>query len=181
MTMTSGSYAESVWTVSRSDSPLSTLEPDARRLTTSAESRLAASSNDELVRVEASKNTVITVRPRRVGTFLRSRCMTDSKPSAVCRMRSTSSRSRSATEIRWRRSCGGFGGESSTTLLFRADEHDAIDLVDLEQLDVHPLAAGGGQVLPDVIGADRELPVAAVDEDGELHPPGAAVVEERLD
>jgi hypothetical protein len=89
---------------------LSTLDPDAFRLTTSAESRFAASSNDELVRVEASKKTVMTVRPRRVGTFFRSRCITDSKPSAVCRIRSTSSRSRSATEIRWRRSRGGFGG-----------------------------------------------------------------------
>ena len=37
--------------VSRSDSPLSTEEPVDRMLTTSAESRLAASSNDELVRV----------------------------------------------------------------------------------------------------------------------------------
>ncbi len=110
ITITSGSYAESVWTVSRSDSPLSTLEPAAFRLTTSAESRLAASSNDELVRVDASKKTVMMVRPRRVGTFFRSRCMTASKPSAVWRMRSTSSLSRSATEIRWRRGCGFCGG-----------------------------------------------------------------------
>ena len=56
--------------VSRSDSPLSTLDPAAFRLTTSAESRLAASSNDELVRVDDSKKTVITVRPRSVGHLL---------------------------------------------------------------------------------------------------------------
>ena len=81
ITITSGSYAESVWTVSRSDSPLSTLDPAAFRLMVSADSRLAASSNDELVRVDASKKTVITVRPRRVGTFFMSRCITLSKPS----------------------------------------------------------------------------------------------------
>ena len=100
--MTSGSYAESVWTVSRSDSPLSTLDPAAFRLMVSADRRLAASSNDELVRVDASKKTVITVRPRRVGTFFMSRCITLSKPSAVSRIRSMSARRRSVIEIRCR-------------------------------------------------------------------------------
>ena len=37
--------------VSRSDSPLSIAEPLERTFTRSADSRLAASSNDELVRV----------------------------------------------------------------------------------------------------------------------------------
>ena len=74
--------------VSLSDSPLSTLEPEALRLMVSADSRLAASSNDELVRVEDSKKTVMTVRPRRVGTFFTSRRMMLWKPSAVSRMRS---------------------------------------------------------------------------------------------
>jgi len=101
---------ERLGVMDRLDREPSTLEPDAFRLTTSAESRFAASSNDELVRVDDSKKTVMTVRPRRVGTFFRSRCTTDSKLSAVARMRSTSSRSRSATEIRWRRGCGVCGG-----------------------------------------------------------------------
>ena len=86
--------------MSFSDSPLSTLEPDAFRLMVSADSRLAASSNELDVRVDDSKNTFMTVRPRSVGTFLTSRCMTDSKPSAVSRMRSTSARSRSPIESR---------------------------------------------------------------------------------
>ena len=38
-----------------------------------------------------------------------------------------------------------------------------------------------GQVLADVVGADRQLAVAAVDEHGELDARGPAVVEERLD
>ncbi|MDX6679473.1 MAG: hypothetical protein QOE31_3525, partial [Solirubrobacteraceae bacterium] len=43
-----------VWTVSFSDSPFSTLEPDEAKLMTSALSDLAASSKLERVRVEAS-------------------------------------------------------------------------------------------------------------------------------
>ena len=43
------------------------------------------------------------------------------------------------------------------------------------------LAARGRQVLADVVGADRQLAVAAVGEHGELHARRAAVVEQRLD
>src|SRR3954468_15150173 len=52
MTIALGSYALSVCKVSLSDSPFSTDEPDDLTLITSADSRLAASSNDELVRVD---------------------------------------------------------------------------------------------------------------------------------
>src|ERR687885_158880 len=41
--------------------------------------------------------------------------------------------------------------------------------------------AGGRKVLAHVVGPDRQLAVAAVDEDGELDPIGPAVVEQRLD
>ena len=54
ITITSGSYAASVRAVSRSDSPLSTDDPLARSTIVSAESRLAASSKLESVRVEDS-------------------------------------------------------------------------------------------------------------------------------
>ena len=53
-TIASGLCALSVSTVSFSDSPFSTLEPLAAKLTTSADSRLAASSKELRVRVEAS-------------------------------------------------------------------------------------------------------------------------------
>jgi hypothetical protein len=56
-----------------------------------------------------------------------------------------------------------------------------VDLVDLDELHLDALAAGGGQVLAHVVGADRKLTVAAVGEDGELHARRPAVVEERLD
>jgi len=48
---------------------LLTLVPDALTLTTSALRRLPASSNEARVRVEASKNMLITVLPRSVGTL----------------------------------------------------------------------------------------------------------------
>jgi hypothetical protein len=54
MTIASGSKEESVAIVSLSDSPLSTEDPAALIETRSAERRLAASSNEALVRVEDS-------------------------------------------------------------------------------------------------------------------------------
>ena len=48
-------------TVSFSDSPLSTLDPEERMLMVSALSRLAASSNELEVRVDASKKRFTTV------------------------------------------------------------------------------------------------------------------------
>jgi hypothetical protein len=48
------------------------------------------------------------------------------------------------------------------------DEQDTVDLVHLDELHLDALAARGRKVLADVVGADRELAVAAVDEDGEL-------------
>jgi hypothetical protein len=54
ITIASGLWADSVRTVSFSDSPFSTLEPLAAKFTTSALRRLAASSKLERVRVEAS-------------------------------------------------------------------------------------------------------------------------------
>jgi hypothetical protein len=54
MTMTSGSYAPSVIAVSFSDSPLSTAEPAALMDMTSADSRFAASSKLDDVRVDDS-------------------------------------------------------------------------------------------------------------------------------
>ena len=45
----------------------------------------------------------------------------------------------------------------------------------------HVLGPGRGQVLADVVGANRQLAMAAIGEHGQLHPLGAAVVEQRLD
>src|SRR6266496_2259948 len=60
-------------------------------------------------------------------------------------------------------------------------EDDAVDLVHLDELDLDAFAARGRQVLADVVGPDRQLAVAAVDEAGELDAGGPSVIEERLD
>jgi hypothetical protein len=130
------------------DSPLSRDEPAAFSDITSADSFLAASSKLDEVRVEDSKKRFSTSLPCRVGSF----SSTPAKAPAVSRIRSTSSRVRSAIEIR----C-------------------------LLELDLDPLAARGREVLPDVVGADRQLTVAAVNEDGELDAGRPAVLEERFD
>ena len=83
----------------------------------------------------------MTVRPRSVGTFLISRPLTSAKLSARSRMRSMSSRVRSAIEIRWR----------SRALLLPCEVASRCDLVDaVELLDahVHALARAVGRFLP---------------------------------
>lgn len=102
MTTASAPMASRVSAVSLSDSPLDTLDPLAEKLITSADSRLAAASNEMRVRVESSKNRLTTVRPRSVGSFLMERSETLASSSAVSRMRSASSLVRSPAEIRWR-------------------------------------------------------------------------------
>ena len=100
--------------MSLSDSPLSTDEPLDLTDMTSAESRLAASSKLDDVRVDDSKNRLTTVRPRRVGSFFISRSSDRSKLPAVASSRVTSSRVRSVIEIRWRRGGGSDGGSRSS-------------------------------------------------------------------
>src|SRR5207249_4581943 len=140
--------------VSFSDSPLSTEEPAALIDITSAESRFAASSKLEDVRVEDSKKRLTTVRPRRVGSFYISRSSERAKLRAVPSRRTTSSRVRSAIEIRWRRGGVVAGGSSSpmtwtSDIVSLLDQQHAVDLVDLQELHLHALVAPGGQVLPD--------------------------------
>jgi hypothetical protein len=76
MTMASGRMASRLRAVSISVSPFWVELVDAEKASVSALSRLAASSKESLVRVEFSKKTSATVRPRRVGTFLIRRSLT---------------------------------------------------------------------------------------------------------
>ena len=66
------------------------------------------------VRVEASKNRLTIVRPRSVGSFFISRSSDRSKVPAVASSRLTSSRVRSAMEIRCRLDGGSDGGSRSS-------------------------------------------------------------------
>ena len=69
---------------------------------TSAESRLAAASNEMRVRVESSKKRFTTVRPRSAGSFLIGRSASERSSSAVLSTSSASSRVRSAALSRCR-------------------------------------------------------------------------------
>ena len=174
--------------MSFSDSPLSTDEPLDLTDMTSAESRLAASSKLDDVRVDDSKNRLTTVRPRRVGSFFISRSSDRSKLPAVASSRvdvlarEVGDRDQVAAR-RWvgRRQQVVAHQLNRHAASLLGDQHDPVDLVDLDELHLDALGAGGGQVLADVVGADRQLAVAAVGDDGELDARGAAVVEERLD
>ena len=46
-------------------------------------------------------------------------------------------------------------------------DQDGIEAIGLLQLDLDIVLTGRGDVLADVVGADGQLPVAAIDEDGE--------------
>jgi len=70
MTTQSAAIASNVFAVSINVSPFDTLLLDEEMLTTSAERRFPAISNDVRVRVDASKKRLMTVLPRSVGTFL---------------------------------------------------------------------------------------------------------------
>src|SRR3989442_12256519 len=131
----------------------------------------------------------MTRRPLSVGSFLTSRSMLRSNVRAVASSRSRWSRVTSLIEMKWRFG-GGAGGRRSSRmtlispivgLLRFRDQEDAVDLVDLDELHLDALVARGREVLADVVGADRELSVAAVDEHRELDARRAAVVEQRLD
>ncbi len=101
-TTASAPIASRVSEVSLRLSPLDSDEPFAEKLMTSAESRLAAASNEMRVRVLSSKNRLTTVRPRSAGSFLIGRSASDSISSAVSRTSSASARVRSAALSRCR-------------------------------------------------------------------------------
>src|SRR3954470_14446288 len=194
-TIASLPIASSVSAVSLRLSPLLTLDPFAEKLITSADSRLAASSKEIRVRVESSKKRLTTVRPRSVGSFFTSRpASAESICAAVSRTSVASARSRSpvssscrltVSPVRFR---GRSAPRSQSSLrcslpvaspgLLR--EQDLVGAVDLGEVHAHLLGARGGHVLADVVGADRQLPVASVDQDRELHRPRPAEVAQRV-
>src|SRR2546430_11782694 len=103
---------------------------------------------------------LITSRPFRVGSFLTSRSRLRSNVRAVASSRSTSSRVTSLIEMKCRFG-GGAGGRRSSRmtrisaivapLLWRGHEYKLVDLVDLDELHLDALVAGGREVLADVV------------------------------
>ena len=101
MTTISTFIERMLFTVSMSVSPFETDETDAEKLTTSAERRFSASSNEVRVRVLFSKNRLAMVVPLSEGTFLMGRDNTSEKVSAVRRISSMSFLLRYLIPNRW--------------------------------------------------------------------------------
>ena len=170
--------------MSRRDSPLLSELDELVKVITSAESRLAAASNESRVRVESSKNAEATVLPRSAGTLGIGRRPTSTKLSASRRTSSMPSRPRSETLSRCR---GVIGPRRPARPGRRSDrpgrdsgsdhvpEHDAFGA------DVDHLEAAGGKVLADVVGTDRQFTVPSVDHYGELDDCRAAEVRQRIE
>src|SRR4029453_15786632 len=97
-TKTFGPMACRVRAVSSRVSPFETEEPPLEILITSADKVLPAISKEVLVRVESSKKRLMTVFPRRGGTFLMSRESTSLKDLALSKISSTSETSKSFVE-----------------------------------------------------------------------------------
>ena len=86
--------------MSFSDSPLLRLEPLDEKLMTSAESLLAAASNEIRVLVESYAKRLTMVRPRRVGNFFMGVSLTFASSAAVSRIVIASLREISAIDRR---------------------------------------------------------------------------------
>src|SRR5918992_5500077 len=158
-TMASAPRRSRVTTVSISDSPLAMAEPLSESEITCAPERLAASSKETAVLVDASKKARQTVLPASASPTLPSANALARSRISLMSSRPTSSRVRK--------------------LLISNDDHPVLP-IGLLQVDKHPLAARGRHVLPYVIGPDRQLPVAAVDENRQPDSGGPAELAGRL-
>src|SRR5881275_2163199 len=147
--------------VSLSVSPLVRLEVVTEILITSALRRCAASSNEVRVRVLGSTKKFTSVLPRSAGTFLISRVPTCLKASAVSRMKLISSAESSRSPSKSLR---------FQFISFFKQPDRVWFLVDVLEADLNLFARRGRQIFADVIGANRQLAMAAIDERGQLNP-----------
>src|SRR5687768_16983669 len=173
-TKMSACIAERLATVSSSDSPLLCEDTAMFRLMTSAERRLAAISKVVRVRVEGSKNRLNTLLPRRSGTFFTSRSVTPAKDSAVSRICVRISRGRPSMDSRCCSAPLAFSCGLRCTLFLQSEREPAI----VAARQAQPLAGGDLQPCAAVLRADRQLPLAAVDEHHQGDARRPAVVEQ---
>src|SRR5205085_890152 len=175
MTTMSMRIASRFRAVSTSVSPFCTLEPVDATFTVSADNRFSANSNEIRVRVDASKNRLTIVAPRRVGTFLIARSLISLNGSAVSRMswicsrESDSSPKRSLPNPGLTRLPPSLRGRRHRDRRARARAHrrdDRLEVVAIEG-DVEG-AAGNLRLLAigdDGYNARRELDAAALNSD----------------
>src|SRR5437773_10885963 len=167
-TIMSACNASRLRAVSLSVSPLVRLEVVAEILITSALRRNAASSNDVRVRVLGSTKKLTSVLPRNAGTFLISRVPTCLNASVVSRMKLISSADNSrrlSRSLRLQRVVMKFAFAFSFF-----DKPNAVRLVDAADTHPHFFIRGRRQIFSDVIGANWQFAMSAIDQRGELNP-----------
>src|SRR5919107_3534397 len=146
--MASAPRLSRVTTVSIRDSPLDMAEPRSESEITCAPDRLAASSKETAVLVEASKKARQMVL-----------C---ASASATCPLANAAARSRISRSSSRLVSC------RLRKLLVSNDDHPVLP-IGLLHVDQNPLPARGRHVLSYVVRPDRQLPVSPVDQDGQPH------------
>src|SRR5438874_4595610 len=153
-------FASKTLAVSLSVSPFARLDVPAEMLITSALRREAASSNEVRVRVLGSTKKFTSVLPRSAGTFLISRVPTCLNASAVSRIKLISSADNSRRPSRSLRVQRIFIWERTRSLLFQT--YLVGFAIGLLEPYSHFFAARCGQIFSDVIGANGQLAMAAI-------------------
>ena len=181
MTTQSTAIASIVITVSRRDSPLLAEDPLPVMLMVSADIHLPAISKLLRVRVESSKKRLMMVRPRSVGQLLDVAALDlvhlgggrEEHPDVVA------VEVGAGEQVPHRAPPGveGLPARVSPAAMVT----DSVGVVDPGEPDHDALGVRRRQVLADVVGADRQLAVAAVDEDREPHGARAAEVGEGVE
>src|SRR6267142_6766837 len=114
------------------------------------------------------------VLPRSAGTFLISRPAISCNEAAVSTSNTISAASSSRIVTR------SFRVQPMSGLL-RLFDHDPVLAVMFSQAHRDALALGCRQVLADVVGANRQLAVPTIDEDGELDHLGPSEIDEGVE
>src|SRR6266536_3040652 len=153
--------------VSLSVSPLVRLDVVAEILITSALNRSAASSKDVRVRVLGSTKKFTSVFPRRAGTFLISRVPTCLNASAVSRTKLISSVDNSRRPSKSFRFQRVVMVERMRSLLLQT--YLVRLAIGLFEAYAHLLVTRGRQILANIIRANGQLAMAAVDQYRELN------------
>src|SRR6476620_1469132 len=168
-------------TVSSTVSPLVAEEILIARLSTSADSRLAAISKVVRVRVEGSKKRLNTVFPRRSGTFFTSRWVTPTNDFAVSRICHRIPAGSPSSVSRWCSSpclfsCGLDGSShiAVSGLVVVTEAQAAVR----QALELDRFIARDLECRPCPLRRDRKLASTAVDERGQPDARRPAVVEQ---
>src|SRR5215467_8841232 len=141
-------------------SPFVTDEVEADMLIASADSRFAAISNDVRVRVEGSKKRLMTVFPRRAGTFFIERFETSLNDSAASRIAVISS---TVSSRMLRRSF-----LLSAKSLFVLDDDDLLLLVVVLKHHFDDFGVSRLQPLANIISLDRQFTVSTIDQNSQF-------------